>query len=202
MLLQKLRGVGGVRGESRFGMQGAKGGEDKGGGVGSWREMTKEMVMRMLEEEVVVVEAVQGSYAWSIAQPTQPPVELRLQVQIRADKVLITGRPHVCFEDSSRLARLGFSREEGRSERARERGDEGEAQVEATLQRIEAASGGAGHSVSRGGGGGGGEGGEGGMCVWVHSVSRLSSSLGLPVDSILDERAVLAGTHSQGVLSL
>jgi hypothetical protein len=200
VLLQKLRGMGGVRGESRSGMQGAKGGEDRGGGVGSWREMTKEMVMRMLEEEVVVVEeeeAVQGSYAWSIAQPTQPPVELRLQVQIRADKVLITGRPHVCFEDSSRLARLGFRREEGRSERARERGDEGEAQVEATLQRIEAASGGAGHSVSRGGGGGGGEGGEGGMCVWVHSVSRLSSSLGLPVDSILDERAVLAGTNSQ-----
>ncbi len=196
MLLQKLRGM---RGETRSGMQGAKVGEEEGGGEGgSWREMTKEMVMRMLEEEVVVVEEpMQGSYSWSIAQPTQPPVELRLQVQIRADKVLITGRPHVCFEDSSRLTRLGFRREEGRSEGERERGEEGEAQVEAPIKRVEAASGGAGHSVSRGGGWG-----EAGMCVWVHSVSRLSGSLGLPVDSMLDERAVLAGQNSQRVLSI
>jgi hypothetical protein len=36
----------------------------------------------------------------------------------------------------------------------------------------------------------------------VHSVSRLSGSLGLPVDSMLDERAVLAGQNSQRVLSI
>jgi hypothetical protein len=83
-----------------------------GAGTRSAQEMTQEMVLRLLEEQLVREEtSMAGSNAWALggeASEAEKPVELRLHVRLSVDRVLVRGRASLSFDDRSRLLRLGF----------------------------------------------------------------------------------------------